>query len=340
MKRRGFLQSSSMLMGGAMLGAGLGTGLGAGLRPFPVAAQDKTPVRGGTLIWGHSETSHDLDIHKTGTASTLRVLQNVHNSIVSVDENYAVIPSLAESFEQSEDGLTYTFRLHPDVKFHDGKTVTSADVKYSFERCKNPDTGAVNFEVFNDVEAIETPDDLTVIVRMSQISAPLPVTPRRARRRRGAAGRLRRRAGHHADRLRPVQVRAARVRQRGRADPLRRLLAGRALSRRRAEPRGDRAQRPPDRPAHRRDASDQRHPARPHRRHEGRSGPAGADLVPDQLGVRQLQPCRPAVRRPARAPGARPDDRQGGAGAGRALGPGRGDRVAELSRPRRPTTPT
>jgi ABC-type transport system substrate-binding protein len=172
MRRRGFLQSSSALMSGAILGGGLGSGLGMGLRPLPAAAQDKAPVRGGTLIWGHSETSHDLDIHKTGTASSLRVLQNVHDSIVSVDENFAVIPSLAESFEQSEDGLTYTFRLRPDVRFHDDSTVTSADVKYSFERCKNPETGAVNFEVFNDVEAIEIPDDLTVVVKMSQISAP------------------------------------------------------------------------------------------------------------------------------------------------------------------------
>ena len=66
---------------------------------------EDAPVKGGTLIWGHSETTQNLDIHQTGTASTIRVLQNVHDAIVTVDKNFTVIPSLAQSFEQSPDAL-------------------------------------------------------------------------------------------------------------------------------------------------------------------------------------------------------------------------------------------
>lgn len=163
MKRRDFLQSTAIMMGGAMV-------FGPGM-PMPALAQD-TPVTGGTLIWGHSETTQNLDMHQTGTASSGRVLQNIHSSIVTVDENLNVIPGLAESFEVSPDGLTYTFKLRPNVKFHNGATMTSADVKYSFERCKDPATGAVNFEVFNNVASIDTPDDLTVVITMSAVNAP------------------------------------------------------------------------------------------------------------------------------------------------------------------------
>lgn len=158
MKRRDFLKTSTALGGLMVFG-------------LPALAQ-ATPVSGGTLIWGHSETTQNLDMHQTGTASTGRVLQNVHCSIVTVDKEFNVIPNLAESFEESADGLTYTFKLRPGVKFHDGTTMTSADVKYSFERCKDPATGAVNFEVFNAVSAIETPDDLTVIVKLASVNAP------------------------------------------------------------------------------------------------------------------------------------------------------------------------
>lgn len=159
MKRREFLGTSAMF--GSLVLSGM-----------PMRALAADPVSGGTLIWGHSETTQNLDIHQTGTASTGRLLQNIHESIVTTDENLSVVPNLAESFSVSDDGLTYTFNLRSGVKFHDGSDLTSADVKYSFERCANPETGATNFEVFNAVDSIETPDEMTVIVKLSTINAP------------------------------------------------------------------------------------------------------------------------------------------------------------------------
>src|SRR5262245_44761849 len=107
MKRRDFLKSTAALISGATIGGSVKPG---------ASRADDGPVKGGTLIWGHSETTQNLDIHQTGTASTVRVIQNVHDAIVTVDKNLTVIPSLARSFEQSSDGLAYTFHLRPGVK--------------------------------------------------------------------------------------------------------------------------------------------------------------------------------------------------------------------------------
>src|SRR5690348_18095371 len=87
MKRRDFLTSSATLVGAAAFG---------GFRSGPALAADQ-PVKGGTLIWGHSETTQNLDIHQTGTASTIRVLQNVHDAIVTVDKNFTVIPKIGRA---------------------------------------------------------------------------------------------------------------------------------------------------------------------------------------------------------------------------------------------------
>ena len=121
MKRRDFLTSTTSLYGLTLFSGAVPT----------IAMAQATPVTGGTLIWGHSETTQNLDMHQTGTASTGRVLQNVHNSVVTVDKDLNVIPMLAESFSQSDDGLVYTFKLRAGVKFHNGAEMTSEDVKYS-----------------------------------------------------------------------------------------------------------------------------------------------------------------------------------------------------------------
>ena len=78
MKRREFLYTTTAVLGGSMIISNFG--------PSEALAED-TPVKGGTLIWGHSETTQNLDIHQTGTASSLRVLQNIHNSLINVDPN-------------------------------------------------------------------------------------------------------------------------------------------------------------------------------------------------------------------------------------------------------------
>ena len=162
MKRRDFLRNTTAILGTGLMGASLPTALWA----------EAAPVKGGTLIWGHSETTQNLDMHQTGTASSGRVLQNIHSSIVTVDKDLNVIPGLAESFDVASDGLTYTFKLRPNVKFHNGAAMTATDVKYSFDRCRDKATGAVNFEVFNNVASIDTPDDLTVIIKMTAVNAP------------------------------------------------------------------------------------------------------------------------------------------------------------------------
>jgi peptide/nickel transport system substrate-binding protein len=79
------------------------------------------------------------------------------------------VPGLADSWETSEDGLTWTFHLNKDAKWHDGKPVTSEDVAYTYRRILDEEQG-LYIDSVRQIESIETPDKHTVVFKTREPS--------------------------------------------------------------------------------------------------------------------------------------------------------------------------
>ena len=95
-----------------------------------------------------------------------RVFELVYSRLTSLTADLAVQPDLAESWTVSQDGKTYTFKLR-QAKFHNGDPVTSADVKFTFDRILNVD-GSVAKSLFTDIDHIDTPDPSTAVLVLKQ----------------------------------------------------------------------------------------------------------------------------------------------------------------------------
>lgn len=83
-----------------------------------------------------------LDPAVSGEMISHEYIQQIYNGLVRLDENLEPAPDIAERWDISADGRTYTFYLRSDVKFQDGRQVTASDFKYSLERACNPATGS------------------------------------------------------------------------------------------------------------------------------------------------------------------------------------------------------
>ncbi len=90
---------------------------------------------------------------------------NILEGLTKIHVDGRVTPLLAESWSMDPDGKTYTFKLRKGVKFSDGETLDSSDVKFSFERAKDEkSTNKAKKGVFDNISSISTPDPLTVIL--------------------------------------------------------------------------------------------------------------------------------------------------------------------------------
>lgn len=136
------------------------------------ALAQQTPQRGGTLEFAVVGEPPTYDCHATNTFATTHRVTPHYSLLVKYDQHDhpSVIGDLAESWTQSADGLAYTFQLHKGVLFHDGSTLSSADVVASFERLRNPPPGVVSYRagMFWPITGIEAPDESTVVFRISQ----------------------------------------------------------------------------------------------------------------------------------------------------------------------------
>jgi len=136
------------------------------------ASSGKKPKRGGTFItMGHQDVPY-LSPDDAGPTVWYVLTYNVHEALLKVDENFKLVPVLAESYQVSSDGKTWTFKLRKGVKFHDGMPFTSADVKYYYDWLREPKNAAINQSNFNDVASVEAPDPSTIIVTLSRVFVP------------------------------------------------------------------------------------------------------------------------------------------------------------------------
>lgn len=129
------------------------------------AAQEQ-PRHGGTLTYAVLGDPPTIDCHGATSFATMHYVSPHYSLLIQIDprDTSKVAPDLAESWTESSDRLTYTFKLRPGVKFHNSSPLTSADVKASFDRIRQPTQGVVSVRqsVYGRIANIATPDPLTV----------------------------------------------------------------------------------------------------------------------------------------------------------------------------------
>ncbi len=135
----------------------------------PASAQ--TPKRGGELVYAVLGDPPTIDCHAATSFATMHYVSPHYSLLIKIDpkDTSRVAPDVAVSWTESDDKLTTTFKLRPDVTFHDGSALTSADVKASFERIRKPPEGVVSIRQsqFSRIAQIDAPDPATVVFRLS-----------------------------------------------------------------------------------------------------------------------------------------------------------------------------
>ncbi|WP_189654437.1 glutathione ABC transporter substrate-binding protein GsiB [Pectobacterium aquaticum] len=131
------------------------------------AAMAASPVwsaKDAVIAVGSTFTS--LDPYDANDSLSQTVAKSFYQGLFGFDKDMKLVNVLADSYDASPDGLTYTVKLHPGVKFHDGSAFNAAAVKVNLDRASNPDNRLKRYNLFKMIDKTEAVDDLTVKITL------------------------------------------------------------------------------------------------------------------------------------------------------------------------------
>lgn len=141
-----------------------------GLAPAALALDAAAVIRVGSLY----EPQNLDNTAGAGQGISEAFNDNVYEALYRLADSGEVQPVLATEHTISDDGLTHTFTLRDGVKFHSGDPLTAADVKYSIERVAAEASKSSRKKSLANIASIETPDDRTVVIKLTSKSISLP----------------------------------------------------------------------------------------------------------------------------------------------------------------------
>jgi peptide/nickel transport system substrate-binding protein len=144
--------------------------------PADVLAQE-TPRRGGVLLAVIGADAPSLDPHQESTFANLQMVAPLYSTLLQIDPYHypKVVGDVAAEWKISPDGLTYTFKLRPGIKFHDGSPLTAVDVKATYDKIIFPPQGTRSIRKihYEAVDRVEAPDPATVVFKLKHPAASL-----------------------------------------------------------------------------------------------------------------------------------------------------------------------
>ena len=166
--RRQFLQRA--VASGMSLSAAAALLDAAGVQPAGAATIAKAPKRGGVLTFATDLEPIGFDVVAQTDTGSLWTTTLIYDRLVTYTPgSYNTSPALAESWDISDGGKTYTFHLRKNVRFSNGMPMTSEDVKYMFDNLTNPKVNINYYSLAAAIKSVSAPDPSTIVMKLKYV---------------------------------------------------------------------------------------------------------------------------------------------------------------------------